>query len=110
MKTTTLFIWGFFLSFIHAGMALCCILTSFGISMSHFDSAEPFPTSIEPFSFFAGILSLPGRLIWTRWMNESMPFMEWPVFIANSLLWGFGTIFIICVFFRIFRPQYRSRY
>ena len=101
MKHTTLLIWGFFFSFIHAGMALYCIVTSFGISMSHFDSAQPFPTSIEPFSFFAGTLSLPGRLIWTRWMNETMPSMEWPLFFANSLLWGFGTAFILFCFFNI---------
>jgi len=86
-------------------MSLYCILTSLGISMSRFESGEPFPSSIEPFSFFAGVLSLPGRLIWTRWMNENMPLMEWPVFLANSLVWGFGIIFILYLFMRIFRSE-----
>jgi len=110
MKRSLIIFWGFFLSLIHAGIAIYCILVSLGISMSRFDSAEHFSTSIEPFSLFAGILSLPGRLIWTRWMNETMPFMEWPLFIVNSLLWGFGTVMILSFLLQLFKPRYTSRY
>lgn len=44
----------------------------------------------------AGVLMMPGLLVWTYWMSKNMPdFIEWGLFLANSALWSFGAAFVI---------------
>ncbi len=108
MNETTFIFLGALFSAIHAGAAFCSILVSFSSSMIRFDKGELSLASFDPFSMFSGILSLPGRFIWTTWMSGNVPdVLEWAVFLANSLLWGFGTVFILNCFIRLFRPKYK---
>jgi hypothetical protein len=37
----------------------------------------------------ADILMFPGYLLWTPWASKNLPnFMEWLLFLANSVVWG----------------------
>jgi hypothetical protein len=63
-------------------------LFAYGFDLSAVDGVEP--SRAKQFAFTAaGVLMLPGRLIWTEWASKNLPnVLEWFLLIANSILWG----------------------
>ena len=77
-------------AFTHAVVTLCLLGYAFGQGMVEFDNPDlPRSVAAETTAKVAGVLMLPGRLVWTAWASKNLSdAFEWVVFLANSVVWS----------------------
>jgi hypothetical protein len=77
-------------AFAHAVVTLCLLVYAFSVGMSEFDRPDlPGSATAKAAGTVAGVLMLPGRLVWTTWASKNLSnTLEWITFLANSVIWG----------------------
>ena len=85
------------ISAIHFVIAFGSLCLAYGANMEAFDNPD---YHLSFFEQTAGklfeILMQPGVSLWTPWMSKNLPnFIEWILFIINSILWGIVLFFVI---------------
>ena len=98
MAKKKLIVWGFGLSAFHLVITLIAFVIAYGDTMDDFDRGEPTPpTCIETVAHvLTPILMQPAVSLWTLRMAKHMPnLVQWFVFFASSMLWGFGVIVVL---------------
>jgi hypothetical protein len=98
MAKKKLIMWGFGLSAFHLVITLVAFCIAYNDTMDDFDREEPTPpTRIEKVAHvLTPILIQPAVSLWTPWMAKHMPnLVQWLVFFASSMLWGFAVIAIL---------------
>jgi hypothetical protein len=72
---------------LHCVIALCATVYAYVGGSAHFDNPElPLATGATAAVNVANVLTLPGRFVWTSWNLSHV--IEWPLFMANSAVWG----------------------
>jgi hypothetical protein len=91
MKRTTKITLSF--SLIHFVILAVCFNFAFILGMDRFDAGITERSLIESVTeTLTGVLSLPGRYLWTSWASKNLPnIFEWLLVVCNSLLWGFAS-------------------
>jgi hypothetical protein len=75
---------------VHAALSVVSIAFLSAAAMRRFDETDTASETSVLERLLSGlpeILLLPGRLLHTRWVSQH-DFVEWTLFLANSLLWG----------------------
>jgi hypothetical protein len=96
MTKKKLIMWGFGLSAFHLVITLVAFCIVYNDTMDGFDREERTPpTRIEKAAHvLTPILMQPAVSLWTPWRH--MPnLVQWLVFFASSMLWGFGLVAIL---------------
>ena len=88
---------GIIFAVVHFLLAFFLLAFAFGSTMEAFDKPDYQPTLIEHIAeWTSGILLQPLISLWTTWMSKNMPnYVEWILFLGNSLLWGFAIALLI---------------
>jgi hypothetical protein len=80
-------------------------LFAFGFDLSAVDGVEP-PRVKQLAMMAAGVLMLPGRLLWTAWASKNLPNgVQWLLLVANSALWGFLIAAVVSSVKRLTHPR-----
>ncbi len=81
---------------LHLAVALGCLSISFGASMAGFDDPEATVSPVDQaLGTMAGILMLPGRMVWSLIGKDAPAALEWALMLANSLVWGAGAAGVV---------------
>ena len=83
-------------SCIHFTVLIICFITSFSLGMSRFDAGDMNENIIETVTgVITNILIIPANYLWTPWASKNLPnFIEWILFLSNSILWGYVVAFV----------------
>lgn len=83
---------GLVVTVIHLVLALGSVFVATSAGMERFDNPDyQFTVTERLADRVAGVLIQPGMSLWNPWMSKNMPnIVEWMLYIANSLLWGFA--------------------
>jgi hypothetical protein len=80
---------------VHLAVTAFCLVRSFGLSMSRFDSGEPATRSEKLLTFASETLSFPLVHLAKGIDSEFLPgLVGWLPFIANSSLWALVAVFL----------------
>ncbi len=87
-------------SCIHFTVLITCLITSFSLGMSRFDTGDGNETIIETVTgTITNILIVPANYLWTPWASKNLSnIVEWILFLSNSLLWGYVAAFMYSKF------------
>lgn len=86
---------GILIGLAHFLLSMVLILYSFSTGMARFDEGTPSTVFEDVISVCANVLMQPMGAVY-----DSIPrkikteLIEWTLFVANSLLWGFGILFL----------------
>lgn len=85
----------FFLGLAHFLLTMVLLIYAFGEGMARFDEGSP-PTAFENYiDVVVEILMQPGSTIYDLIPKEKKTdLIEWTLVAVNSLLWGFGVLFL----------------
>ena len=85
---------------VHLAVTVFCLVRSFGLSMSRFDSGQPATRSEKLLTFASETLSFPLGHLAKGIDPEFLPgLVGWLPFIANSALWALVAVFLRYSFF-----------
>jgi len=86
---------GILLALVHLIATLGLLVYAFSAGMARLDNGVPASTMEEIASWIAEVLIQPIESLWPILVRMRIPgFLEWPLFMLNSLLWGHGALFI----------------
>ncbi len=85
------------IALVHFVLSFGSLLISISSGLDAFDNPDyQRPLTENIINIIAYILMLPFYLIWSPWMSKHLPdFVEWILFLSNSLLWGF--VIALCI-------------
>ena len=94
-------------SCIHFTVLTICLITSFSLGMSRFDTGDMNESIIEIVTgAITNTLIVPANYLWTPWASKNLPdFIEWILFLSNSVLWGYVVAF---TYSKIKKPHNQS--
>jgi len=86
---------GAFLALLHLIVTLGLLVYVFSGGMARLDNGVPARTMEEVASWIVEVLLQPIGTLWPVLARMGIPgFLEWPLFLLNSLFWGYGALFI----------------
>jgi hypothetical protein len=86
---------GALLALLHLVATLGLLIFAFSSAMAQFDTGLPAGTMEEAASLVVEVLIQPIGVLWSFKRRLGIPqFLEWPLFLLNSVLWGYGVLFI----------------